>query len=295
MKFHRAYVEVTNICGLACTFCPPKSQPTQTMEPAFFQQVLEELQGRTDEIALHVMGDPLVLSNLTDYLDIAADLGFKVMITTSGFYLDQMRRQQLFHPAVRQINVSLNSFNKNAVSRSFDDYLGAVLSLCDEKQSALKEIFINLRLWNLDELHSEAPFNRILFERLEEHFNLEKGYIAGHSLKERQGIRLAYKTLLHFDRYFEWPSLERPVVGDGYCHGLGGQIAVLADGRVVPCCLDGEGIMELGNLHEINLDRILTSKRSMAITEGFSRGIAVEELCKRCSYKERFNKGGQND
>lgn len=288
MKFHRAYIEVTNICGLACSFCPPKTIPAHMMELSFFESVLQELCVYTNEIALHVMGDPMVLSNLTQYLDIASQSGFRVMITTSGFYLDELRRTACFHPAVKQVNISLNSFNKNSVSRSFEAYVEPILQFCDEKLRLKPDIFINLRLWNLDDICSEKSFNEQLFQKLENHFDLGTGSIEGLISGERQSIRLASKILLHFDRYFEWPNLNNDVAGNGYCHGLIGQIAILADGRVVPCCLDGEGIMELGNLHETNLGKILTSKRSQAITEGFSKGLAVEELCQKCSYKERF-------
>jgi radical SAM protein with 4Fe4S-binding SPASM domain len=295
MKFSRAYVEVTNICGLSCTFCPPKIQPVLTMPIPSFQAAVEQLKEFTDEIALHVMGDPMVLSNVREYLDVAHDTGVKVMITTSGFYLDAVRREALFHPALRQINISLNSFNKNSVSRTFEAYMEPILALCDEKLSRSEDFFINLRLWNLDDVHSEKLFNERLFSLLEKHFSLKEGMIASNISGERQSVRLASKILLHFDRYFEWPNLNNPVRTEGYCQGLSKQIAVLADGRVVPCCLDGEGIMELGNLNETNLGKILTSKRSQAITDGFSKGMCSEELCQKCSYKERFAKGGIND
>ena len=290
MKFSRAYVEVTNICGLACSFCPPKESPTLTMELPFFEHVLKELKPYTDEIALHVMGDPMVLSNLRDYLDCAHAVGFKVMITTSGFYLDAARKEALFHPALRQINISLNSFNKNSVSRTFEAYMEGILALCDEKLSRKVDFFINLRLWNLDDIHSESHFNKRLFALLENHFLLERGMIASQISGERQSIRLASKILLHFDRYFEWPNLENTAHTHGYCQGLDKQIGILSDGRVVPCCLDSEGIMELGNLRETNLGKILTSKRALAIRDGFSRGQCSEELCRKCRYKERFNK-----
>lgn len=260
------------------------------MDVPLYERVLDELRPYTDELALHVMGDPMVLSNLEEYLDRAHTLGFRVMITTSGFYLDDERRQMLFHPTIRQVNVSLNSFNKNSVARSFKEYLSAILALCDEKLSRSGEFFINLRLWNLDDVASEAAFNEKLFSILESHFGLESGSIRAQADGTRQSIRLASKILLHFDRYFEWPSLENPVVGNGTCHGLSAQIAVLSDGRVIPCCLDGEGIVELGNLRETNLDKILSSERSEAIVRGFARGIAVEELCQKCRYKERFSK-----
>jgi len=94
---------------------------------------------------------------------------------------------------------------------------------------------------------------------------------------------------MHFDTYFEWPSLNNPVYGDGTCQGLQSHIGILADGRVVPCCLDGDGIMTLGNLHERSLDEILHDERTVRIVNGFKEGKAVEELCQKCSYKERFN------
>ncbi len=295
MKFSRAYVEITNICGLTCSFCPPKKQSNKTMPIPFFQSVCEELRNYTDEIALHVMGDPMVVSNLGEYLDSAHNSALKVMITTSGFYLDTFRREALFHPAVRQVNISLNSFNKNSVSRTFEGYMEPVLALCDEKLSRSKDFFINLRLWNLDDLCSEKLFNEKLFKLLEQHFSLEEGTIVSNINGERQSIRLASKILLHFDRYFEWPHLDNSVSSHGYCQGLSKQIAVLVDGRVVPCCLDSEGIMELGNLNETNLGKILISKRSQTIADGFSKGICSEELCQKCSYKGRFAKGGIND
>ena len=291
MKFHRAYIEITNVCGLACSFCPPKDQPTQTMSLSFFESILLQLQEYTHDIALHVMGDPMVLSNLSDYLDVAHALGFSVMITTSGFYLDEPRRTMLFHPCIKQVNVSLNSFNKNSVSRSFDAYMENVLALCDEKLVKMYDFFINLRLWNLDDSGSEEEFNEQLFMRLEHHFMLDEGLIRESMSGQRQSLRVASKTLLHFDRYFQWPALSNEISGDGYCHGLSKQIAVLADGRVVPCCLDGEGIIELGNLHTTNLGKILESKRARSITAGFQEGKAIEELCQKCSYKKRFEKG----
>lgn len=295
MKFSRAYVEITNICGLSCSFCPPKNQPTVTMPLSLFKSVTQQLRDYTDEIALHVMGDPMVLSNVKEYLDSAHDTGLKVMITTSGFYLDSVRREALFHPALRQINISLNSFNKNSVSRTFEAYMEPILALCDEKLSRSEDFFINLRLWNLDDVHSEIHFNERLFALLETHFLLEKGMIASNISGSRQSIRLASKILLHFDRYFEWPHPENSTSSHGYCQGLSKQIAILADGRVVPCCLDSDGVMELGNLFETNLGKILTSERAVAIREGFARSVCTEELCQKCTYKERFKQGGSDD
>jgi len=288
VKFYRIYIELTNVCGLRCTFCPTKELPTQEMDLDFFETVIEEVKAYTKEIACHVMGDPLTLNNLSKYLDIIHKHGLKALLTTSGYFLKKHTYETLFHPCVKQINISLNSYNKNDTSITFEQYFSPILSLCHEKLERKREIFINLRVWNLDEKMSEDIFNKKLFLKLSKAFNIELNLDDIYEKKENT-IRLDYKILLHFDNYFEWPSLSNKIYGDGTCQGLQSHIGILASGKVIPCCLDGDGVIELGNLHDESLKNILLNKRTSNIVEGFKHSKAVEELCQKCSYKERFN------
>jgi len=258
------------------------------MELDFFESTIQQLKPYTKEIACHVMGDPLTQSNLHDYLDIINKYGLKALLTTSGYFLKKHSYNTLFHPCVKQINISLNSFNKNDTSLTLNQYLQPIIELCKNKVEQKKELFINLRVWNLDDLMSEKDFNEELFLTLEKAFNvtleLDKFY------KEKpKSIRLDTKVLLHFDNYFEWPSLKNKNYGHGTCQGLQSHIAILASGKVIPCCLDCDGIIELGDLHKESLKTILSNSRTLNIVEGFKSGKAVEELCQKCSYKERFN------
>ncbi len=287
LYFNRVHIEVTNICGLACSFCPPKINPTKTMQLDFFERVLNELVPYTKSLAFHVMGDPLTLSNLSSYLDLALAYGFEVELTTSGYYLHKTPMEVLFHKSVRQLNISLNSFNKNSLNLSFDDYMSAVFSVCKSKLENYPKPFINLRVWNLDEAFLEKEFNDLLLKKIENFFEIELEIDAIYK-KEIKSVRLASKILLNFDSYFEWPSMSSSHQSDAPCYGLKSHIGILADGRVVPCCLDGDGIINLGNLHTSSLKEILNSSRSQNIVNGFKEAKAVEELCKKCSYKDRF-------
>ena len=56
----------------------------------------------------------------------------------------------------------------------------------------------------------------------------------------------------------------------------------------MPCCLDGNGVMNLGNIFSSHLRDILESERSQAIINGWHKKTAVEPLCIHCSFKERF-------
>jgi radical SAM protein with 4Fe4S-binding SPASM domain len=66
-------------------------------------------------------------------------------------------------------------------------------------------------------------------------------------------------------------------------------MGILADGTVVPCCLDKEGVINLGNCSAKRIDHIMRSPRAKALRDGFKNGILVEDLCRKCTYIERFD------
>jgi len=288
MKFYRIYIELTNICGLSCSFCPTKKLVSVQMDVHFFESIIMQAKYYTKEIVCHVLGDPLSISNLHHYLDIIHKHGLKAILTTSGYFLKKHTYDTLFHPCVKQINISLNSFNKNDTSITFEQYMKPVLALCEAKLERRVELFINLRVWNLDESMSERKFNALLFEKLSSAFDTELDLTTIYKQRPKS-IRLASKVLVHFDNYFQWPSLKNKNYGHGRCQGLASHIAILANGKVVPCCLDCDGVIELGDLHQDTLPAILATKRAVKMIEGFKEGKATEELCQKCSYKERFN------
>jgi len=257
------------------------------MDLDFFDSVIAQASCHSKEIACHVVGDPLTQANLSQYLDIIHKYNCKALLTTSGYFLKKHSYETLFHPCVKQINISLNAFNKNDTSLSFEQYIEPILNLAKEKIKRKKELFINFRIWNLDEMMSEKAFNQRLFHTFSEAFSLPLSLEDIYHNKAKS-IRLAYKVLLHFDNYFQWPSLENKVYGDGKCQGLQSHIAILASGKVVPCCLDCDGVIELGDLHKQSLEDIISSPRATKMIKGFKEGKATEELCQKCSYKERF-------
>ncbi|HIO90402.1 MAG TPA: radical SAM/SPASM domain-containing protein [Campylobacterales bacterium] len=288
MKFYRIYIELTNICGLTCSFCPTKNLPSHTMDLNFFEDVIKQASLFTKEIACHVVGDPLTLSNLDAYLSLMQKYNLKAVLTTSGYYLKNQKFETLFSPPVKQINISLNSYNKNDSNIIFEKYMQTILEFCSYKIKNKKEQFINLRVWNLDEQISEKAYNKNLFELLSSYFDVKLDEEEIYTNKPKT-IRLSSKILLHFDNYFQWPTLDNKIYGDGTCQGLQSHIAILASGEVVPCCLDCDGVIKLGNLHDSTLEKILHDNRAKNILNGFKNSKAIEELCQKCSYKDRFN------
>ena len=284
------HIEITNICNLKCTFCPPKILPNGTMSLEKFDDLNAQLKPYTKELAYHIVGDPLVLSNLNEYLNISLKHDLKVNITTTANNINEKHYKALMNPTIKQINFSINSYNANSHKKSLDEYLNPILDFVKFAQEQKHEYFINFRIWNLDEEKSAKEFNKKVFDKINETFNtnidLENVY------KERpKNIRIDRKIFFNFDEYFNWPSLENEIVSsNGFCYGLDSHFGILTSGDVVPCCLDQNACINLGNTNTTQISDILNSNRVKAIQNGFRKNIVVEELCQKCEYRTRFDK-----
>ncbi|RXI29712.1 radical SAM/SPASM domain-containing protein [Arcobacter ellisii] len=289
-KFKKVHIEITNICNLKCTFCPPKTLPNGIMSLEHFDSLNSQLKPYTKELAYHVVGDPLVLSNLNEYLNISLKHGLKVNITTTANNINEKHYETLLNPTIKQINFSINSYNANSHKKSLDEYLEPIINFVKFAQSRKHEYFINFRIWNLDEEKSAKEFNTKVFNKINEAFNtdinIEEVY------KQRpKNIRIDRKIFFNFDEYFNWPSLNNEIVSTkGFCYGLDSHFGILTNGDVIPCCLDQNAVINLGNTNNTQIDDILNSKRVKDIQNGFKKNILVEELCQKCEYRTRFDK-----
>ena len=274
----KAYLEITNICNLACSFCPGTRRTGQFMSVVTFRTLAEKLRGSTDYLYFHLMGEPLLHPDLTKLLAIADSLGFRVMITTNATLLPEKGELLLSSPALHKVNFSLQSFEANE-GEGLHGYLDPCCSFA--RQAAERGILCEFRLWNQGGLERR---NQEILARLEHWF--PKPW-----QESRNGQKLAERVWLDPGIRFDWPDLKLDELRtDGFCYGLRDQIGVLCDGTVVPCCLDHEGDIPLGNLLESSLEEILNGQRAKALYEGFSRRQAVEALCRRCGYARRFDR-----
>ncbi|WP_028610734.1 radical SAM/SPASM domain-containing protein [Paenibacillus harenae] len=288
-KFKKFYIETTSICNLSCTFCPPTQRAKGFISIEDFTKTLDQIKPFTDYIYFHVKGEPLLHPKIGELLDIAHEKGFKVNITSNGTLITKNKAKLLNKPALRQINFSLHSFDGHPGSKDKEGYLADILSFVNEAVAA-SSIIISFRLWNLEmdnETNLQRSKNRELLSMIEKAFQLD--YKIEEKFKPGTGVKIADRIYLNQDPEFKWPDLKEPEDdGKGFCHALRNQAGVLIDGTVIPCCLDGEGVINLGNIHETPFADIIGNERSTRLHDGFSRREAVEELCRKCGYRQRF-------
>lgn len=277
--FSKAYVEITNICNLSCSFCHGTKRAPRRMSPEEFSLVVDRLKGHTRHIYFHLMGEPLMHPDLPELLHIAATQGMNCCITTNGVLLEKCAETLKNAEKLYKISVSLHSFEANRSSATLKEYLecmwNAVVPLAE------KGTICALRLWNDG---GENAMN-------EEILGFLRSRAEGEWQETRTGsLRIGENIYLENAARFEWPDINAPEYGVQFCHGLRDQLAVLCDGTVVPCCLDADGEIKLGNIFELPLQEILASPRAKALYQGFSNRKPTEELCRKCGYATRFNR-----
>jgi radical SAM protein with 4Fe4S-binding SPASM domain len=290
-KFKKFYIEITSICNLSCSFCPPTERAKGFISVEDFTKRLEQIKPHTDYIYFHLKGEPLLHPKIDQLLDISHEHGFKVNITTNGTLLQKNKHKLLSKPALRQMNFSLHSFDGHEGSTDKEGYIGGVLSFVREAMDQTNMI-ASFRLWNLSQdnmTNAEKQRNREILEMIEKEFELD--YFIEEKVVPGSGVKIADRVYLNQDYEFEWPDLRaKEDDGKGFCYGLRNQAGILIDGTVVPCCLDGEGVINLGNINDQHFSDIVEGERANNLVEGFSRREAVEELCRKCGYRQRFGK-----
>ena len=276
MRFRKIYLEISNLCNLSCAFCPGTRRQKKAMTVAEFSALLPRLRPYTEYLYFHLMGEPLLHPNLETFLDLAADEGFRVILTTNGTLLPQRQSMLLESAGLHKINISLHAFEANDLTIPFSEYLDGCFRFGKAMEG--KKI-VTYRLWNQGGLE----------ERNQEILAAMKRYFPEPWTEDRRGIRIGERVFLEYGDKFDWPDLTAPEVGQQvFCHGLRDQLGVLCDGTVVPCCLDHEGDIPLGNLFRQEMQEILDTPRAKALYDGFSQRCAAEELCRRCGYARRF-------
>ena len=257
MRFKRVYIEITNVCNLKCEFCKPHNRQNRFMTLKEFNFILDEIKNYTEYIYLHVKGEPLLHPNFDEFVKLAFDEGFKINLTTNATLLKNHLKITKY---LRQINVSFHATNS-----------AEILKTC----KSIDDCIINFRIWNYDE-NSEA------INQIQKEFNISD------ISKNFSNYTLANNIFLSVASKFEWPDMNSSNSANGYCHALKDQIAILVDGTVVPCCLDNDGDINLGNIFNETLSQILEKERTQNILDGFKKRIAVEPLCQKCTFKARF-------
>ena len=277
--FKKIYVEITNVCNLKCKFCPETSREKTFMNIENFEETIKKINKHTNLVCLHVKGEPFLHPELKDILKILEKYNLQANITTNGTLIKEKLEIIKNSKAVRQINFSIHSIMQN------DKLDGKYLKDIFESVEELKNIIVSYRLWNLEDIKKNDINNEII-EEIEKYYNIKN---LKQELMQNEFFKVKENIFINQDREFVWPNINnKNVIEKGRCLALKEQMAILVDGTVVPCCLDNNGDIPLGNIFEESLEDILNKAKTLSIKKNFENGIITCELCKTCGFLKRL-------
>lgn len=289
IMFHKVHIEISNVCNLQCSFCPEVIRSKRLMEIPLFESIIRQVAPLTEQVAFHLMGDPLVHPQLSQLIDICERYRAPIFFVTNGVLMTERNSALLLRQGFRQVCFSLHSFNDNFPGRDPKEYLERIFAFTESALKDRPELYINFRLWNLQSRRGSNEANSDLLNRIAQRFGADVHDIKNTDVRRRKSYRIKRRLYLHFDSEFTWPDLHAPVLNQrGFCYGLKSHFGVLADGTVVPCCLDKEAAIPLGNANDTPIVEILNFPRAQQMLEGFQKRQLIEDLCQRCQYIERF-------
>lgn len=280
--FKKIYIEITNICNMKCNFCPDTNRKKQYMDIIQFEKIVKKICNYTNLICLHVKGEPLLHDKLEDILTIIDKYNLKTNITTNGTLLEKNLEILKKSNSIRQINISIHSFTENQINNTLNyidkkSYFTGIFNSVDK----LEDKIISYRLWNNKNIEKNDKNNEVI-QQIEEYYKMDD---LKNKLRKNEFIKIKENLFINQDLQFEWPDINKNIViKNGRCLALKDQIAILVDGTVVPCCLDNNGNIPIGNIYTQDLEDILNSLKSTQIKKGFENGVIVDDLCKTCGF-----------
>lgn len=261
--FKKVYLEITNVCNLDCTFCKKNQREKMFLSKEDFSAVLQKLKGYTKYLYFHVMGEPLLHPQINDFITLASNRYF-VNITSNGYLIDKIQD----NPNIRQVNISLHSFDRK-YKKDLKNYLDTIFTAVD--RLVKHGTIINYRLW----VHS--TYSSSILEALETKY--------GTAIGTSKSIMIAHNVYFDIEEEFMWPDLANHFEEkSGTCMGCRTHIGILVDGTVVPCCLDSEGIISLGNIYKQDLHDIINSDLFKELKSGFLNHKKIHPLCLKCNF-----------
>lgn len=279
MKFKKIYIEISDICGLYCSFCPIEKNTRGIMSIDLFDKALKDCKNYTKVVALHILGDPLKMKNIKEYLNIAKKYNIQIEITTSGIYLNEF--EFLLKSPIRQINISLDAIIEIKSSQLRDKFFKKVFDFCKFRREVTSQTFINLRI-------QKRERNIDFFKILQNEFNLPNNF--------NENFKVGNQIIITCKDTFIWQEsssinskkIQKQNEKNGFCYGLREHFGILANGNLVPCCIDASGNIILGNIKNNSIKDIFAKERTKKIIEGFKKNIIIEEFCKSCDYRKQF-------
>jgi|SRR5215213_1405903 len=271
--------DLSTACNATCVMCPTQLNPLRKkmISQSVFDTIVEQtaaLPVANEMFFIGVHGEPLLDKRLADKVAQCRSRGLDyVYISTNGSLLSERRARELLQAGPHIITVSLEwldpaifgGIRKGLDHREIMENMKALFSIRDEIGSRTA-IYVRLI-----ESRANAGERDRFVSYWNNHLNSSKGDCV--SIIPIHNWGYGDPTKFH---------------GSSSCPHTD-YTTILSDGSVVFCCLDHDGVHQLGNITERPLVEIFNSEKARSLRQVHRSGQRhTLEMCKTCDVAEQW-------
>lgn len=274
------WFDIIRVCNLRCVMCPQSKglKPLRTEMPIdVFRRAIDDICANRPLIKLYLSGEPLLHEGLFEMIEYAGSKGCTTMVHTNATTLTAKTAERIL------------SSSLTFLCFSFDGCSAAVYE-CLRPSANFEHVKSNIeRYLSLRrERGGAGPRTTIEIIRMGETAERLDGFADEWRGRGVDEVHVAEYTIWHGlvdDRRVEKPaspSRYKPCTAP-FSHGC-----ILADGTVVPCCLDVNARMPLGNIERGGFRAIWSGNEYRQLRLQMLTGVFESGgICGRCDNLSR--------
>jgi len=248
-------VEPTTMCNLRCPLCPVAQgtlrRPARHMRLEEFKRVVDDMADYLMILVMWDWGEPLMNPELPAMVRYATERDIRTVTSTNGHFLGDKRYvEELLSAGLSTLIVAIDSadaahYQKYRKGGHLDKALAGLQNVIDVKRRLGAQTIINFRMVIMRQNEKEVGKMKRLAKKMgadvftAKTVNPACGEVGLDS--EMVPVRKRYQRL-----EYKPGSWERVRVNED-CQRVWMMSNVFADGGVVPCCYDFDGMMKVGN------------------------------------------------
>ncbi len=234
------WFDIVRVCNLKCIMCPQSKglKPLrEKMSVDVFQSVIDDICENRPLVKLYLSGEPLLHEGLFEMIEYAGAKGCRTMIHTNATALTRETAERILSSSLTFLCFSFDGCSETVYERLRPPARFEHVRSNIERYLALRR-----------ERGGAGPRTAIEIIRMDETADKLGDFVSEWRGTEVDDVHVAEYTTWHGlveDRRIEkrsGPPEYKPCAAP-FSHGC-----ILADGTVVPCCLDVNGRMPLGNV-----------------------------------------------
>jgi radical SAM protein with 4Fe4S-binding SPASM domain len=260
------------------------------MDIRVFQKIVDQLSGHLHTLTLYFQGEPFLNRSLAEMAGYASQKGIYTVTSTNGHYLDEQSATAIVESGLDKLIISVDGITQEA----YADYRkgGVLAKVLDGTAQVLAQ---------RKRLKQKTPFvvwQCVVFKSNEHEIQLIQK--AGRELgvdevviKTAQLYDFAEgSAMMPSERHSRYQknadgsfSIKNSLLNE--CWRMWQGCVVTWDGKIVPCCFDKDASHTVGDLGEMEFQRIWTSPAYNEFRKAVFSGRKEIDICANCSEGSR--------